>query len=66
MYEAFNDVVVKDIIVSLNDGLGAIEGKNIDVCADGESENNIDTDNTPIYPLLGMSTGMLFAKQEKS
>ncbi len=57
---------MKDIIVSLNDGLGAIEGKNIDVCADDESENNIDADNTPIYPLLGMSADMVFAKQEKS
>ena len=59
-------VVVKDIIVSLNDGLGAIEGKNVDVCADGESENNIEADNTPVYPLLSLSAGMVFAKQEKS
>lgn len=66
MHEAFNDVVVKDVIVSLNDGLRAIEGENVGVYADGESENNIEADNTPIYPLFGMSADMVFAKQEKS
>ena len=66
MQETFNDVVVKDVIVSLNDGFGAIEGENVGVYADGESENNIEADNTPIYPLLGMSADKVFAKQEKS
>lgn len=66
MNEAFNDVVVKDVIVSLNNGFGAIEGENVGVYADGESENNIEADNTPIYPLFGMSADMVFAKQEKS
>lgn len=57
---------MKDVIVSLNDGLGAIEGENVGVYADGGSENNIETDNTPIYPLFGMRADMMFAKQEKS
>lgn len=53
---------MKDVIVSLNDGFGAIEGENVGVYADGESENNIEADNTPIYPLFGMSADMVFAK----
>ena len=66
-YSRFNktlsDVVMKNIVVCLNDGFGSIKGEQVDIGAHRDSHKDIQCSNPPVsFPLL---VGILVLPTEK-